>query len=144
MTCHSLLPGRVTCRKRVPLICRQWSARLKVDCHKIDDRGGVLAFGRKSLESKSRLRSRTTSDSTFCSATAQSDQLYKSDRKGTDSRQSKLKMEESIAKRMLSDPDLEGEPLKLLRTMEAFWKAGLQMLVSCTPFLSSVPLLRSA
>lgn len=39
----------------------------------------------------------------------------------------------SLARQMLSDPDLEGEPLKLLRVSEAFWKVNSKALMGQNP-----------
>ena len=49
-------------------------------------------------------------------------QVLESVQKISRSRMDRRDDEQSLTRLMLSDPDLEGDPLKLLRTSEAFWK----------------------
>ena len=49
-------------------------------------------------------------------------QVLESVQKKSRSRMDRRDGEESLTRLMLSNPDLEGDPLKLLRTSEAFWK----------------------
>ena len=124
MTCHSALPVVVACPKQALTLCADKTLKKRVLDIEPCQIASRSICRRKSHKTLAKLRSRT-SDSTTRSATTQPDQLHRADCEGAAFRRSKLKMEESLARSMLSDPDLEGEPLKLLRTMEAFWKVRL-------------------
>lgn len=121
MTCHSALADRVACPRRALALIGS-SESIKHLEHPAPFQIGARSVCRPEFVSCSAKHRTRTSESTACSATAQPDQLQRKDREETTLRRQRQKMDEGLARSMLSDPDLEGEPLKLLRPMEAFWK----------------------
>lgn len=141
MTCHLKFP-QITCPKR--------NSHLNFR-HSHNDRNhsivelpgqGHMLRQRPSSALPAGNRNHSSKDPSI-SATAHPDQLSRDTQQDFQAKSQRRSSEDSLVKSMLSDPDLEGEPLKLLRTMEAFWKVSYNIAaLKCiyTQVLSAKPL----